>query len=217
MKAGLLLSAILVGALLTACGSTTAPAATVTVTATEPAAPSTASSQSEAPDVVLPSPTSARNDRGQLAKKAGESAGATGENGELVLEFTVMGFEFVKCTNEYAGDLNGQALAAHLEVETTADFEGPLVVDGAEGMITFGAYEWKGYEPDGTRMSDLNSDAIQNCMDSRAGLLPDYIGKGEKAKGIVLLDVTSKSGEVVFDPFGDGGWAWKYPEKKANA
>lgn len=217
MKVGVYLLVFGVGALLTACGPTTPPTETVTVTATVPASPASPAAGSDVPDASLPSPTLTRNERGQLTKKVGESAGAAGENGQVVLKFAVTGFEFVKCTNEYAGDLNGQALAIHVEVETTKDFEGPLVVDGAEGMITFGASEWKGYELDGTRMSDLNSDAIQNCMDSRAGLLPDYIAKGEKAKGIVLLDVTSKSGEVAFAPFGDGGWVWNYPEKKASA
>ena len=139
-----------------------------------------------------------------------------GADGELDLKFVVTEFEFVKCS-KYAGELNGRALAAHVEVETSSDFEGPLTVDGAPGLISFGAYYWRGYEPDGTRMNEVDSQTIQNCFDSKAKLLPDYIGKGEKAKGMVLLDVTTKTGEVAFAPYGDAGWVWKYPGEKANA
>ncbi|MFJ6415885.1 hypothetical protein [Paeniglutamicibacter sp. NPDC091659] len=178
--------------------------------------PASTAPTGSAPSAALPSPTRNTNERGQLVKKLGETGGIPGEDGELDLKFAVTKFEFVKCS-KYAGDLNGRALAAHVEVETTGDYEGPLDVNGAPGFIGFGAYYWRGYEPDGTRMNDLNSTAIQNCFESKAKLLPDYIGKGEKAKGMVLIDVTTKSGEVAFDPYGDGGWVWEYPGEKANA
>ncbi|WP_372710988.1 hypothetical protein [Arthrobacter rhombi] len=177
----------------------------------------TAEPSGEVPENSVPSPTSTTDERGQLVKKVGQSAGIGDSADDRSLEFTVTGFEFVKCTNAYAGKLNGRALAVHIEVQTSADFEGPLEVDGASGKISFGAEYWNGYQPDGTRMNDLNSDTIQNCMNSRGALLPEYIGKGEKAKGTVLLDVTSKSGEVAFVPYGEGGWVWKYPAKKAPA
>ena len=190
--------------------------------APEAAAPSSnASSATETPTVSrpeadLPSPTRNTNDRGQLIKELGEVGGVPGADDELDLKFTVTKFEFVKCSKN-AGELNGRALAAHVEVETSGDFEGPLEVNGAPGLVSFGSYYWRGYEPDGTRMNEVDSQTIQNCFDSKAKLLPEYLGKGEKAKGMVLLDVTTKAGEVAFDPYGDGGWVWNYPGAKASA
>lgn len=197
--------------LLTGCSS--APETSPSASKTPPAAETPAAA---VPEAELPSPTRNTNDRGQLVKKIGETAGSAGADGEQDLEFVVTDFEFVKCS-KYAGELNGMALAAHVEVETSRDFEGPLNVDGASGLISFGSYYWKGYEPDGTRMNQVDSQTIQNCFDSKAKLLPEYIGKGEKAKGMVLLDVTTKSGEVAFAPDSGDGWVWKYPGEKANA
>ena len=168
------------------------------------------------PEGALPSPSRNTNERGELIKEIGEIAGMPGQDGELDLEFTVTGFEFVKCS-KYAPKLNGHALAAHVEVNTSSDFEGPVSINGSDGQIAFDAHYWRGYEPDGTRMNDISGDAILNCFESKAKLLPSGIRKGEKAKGLVLLDVTTKSGEVVFDPYGDGGWVWKFPGSKAIA
>ncbi|MBP2387457.1 hypothetical protein [Paeniglutamicibacter kerguelensis] len=210
MKKKYMAVAALSALLLTSCSSSPEALPTATNDSSASTAPTNA-----APSAVLPSPSSNMNERGQIAKKLGETGGIPGEDGELDLKFAVTKFEFVKCS-KYAGDLNGRALAAHVEVETTGNYEGPLTVDGAPGLISFVAYHWRGYEPDGTRMNDLDSTAVQNCFESKAKLLPDYIGKGEKAKGMVLLDVTTKSGEVAFNPYGDGGWVWEYPGEKAN-
>ncbi|MGG5752771.1 hypothetical protein ACQ3I4_09115 [Zafaria sp. Z1313] len=211
LKRGLVAAGL--GLMLTGCAAATPPVVTVTVTAP----PSEISSASESPEAAQPSPSSSLNDRGQLPKRVGQSGGISSEGGKQLLDFTVTGFEFVECTNSYAGDLNGRALAVMVEVATAAEFEGPLVVNGAEGMISFDAYYWRGYGPDGTRMSGLDSEAIQNCMDSDKDLLPSYIGKGEKAKGLVLLDVTSDTGEVAFVPYDTGGWVWEYPGNGASA
>jgi hypothetical protein len=203
--------ASLTALVLTGCSS--APEATPPISNTSPMA---ASPTIAPPAADLPSLTRNTNDRNQLIKKLGEVGGVPGADDNLDLKFVVTEFEFVKCS-KYAGELNGRALAAHVEVETSSDFEGPLTVDGAPGLVSFGSYYWRGYEPDGTRMNEVNSQTIQNCFDSKAKLLPEYIGKGEKAKGMVLLDVTTKNGEVAFDPYGDGGWVWNYPGEKANA
>lgn len=211
MKKKLFAVASLSALILTGCASS--PAESLPATS---AVPSSSAPTSTAPSAALPTPTLKLNDRGQLPVDLGENTTYLGEDGNVVLKLKVTNFEFVKCS-QHAGDLNGRALAAHVEVETTGDFEGPLEVDGEPGQISFGAYDWRGYESDGTRMNDLNSSAIQNCFESKSKLLPDFIGKGEKAKGIVLLDVTTKTGEVAFDPYGDGGWVWEYPGAKAVA
>lgn len=183
-------------------------------TSSAPAA--TEKSAQPTPDAVQPSPTRNLNERGELVKELGETGGVPGADDELDLEFKVTGFEFTKCS-ENAPKLNGKALAVHLEVKTSADFEGPVSINGVPGFIDFTPYHWRGYDSDGTRMNEIGSQGILNCFDSKSKLLPDRIGKGEKAKGIVLLDVTSKTGEVVFDPYGDGGWVWKFPATGAAA
>lgn len=211
MNKNILAVASLTALVLTSCSS--APEATPPTSNTLSAA---ASPMIAPPAADLPSPTRNTNDRNQLIKKLGEVGGMPGADDNLDLKFVVTKFEFVKCS-KYAGELNGRALAAHVEVETSSDFEGPLTVDGAPGLVSFGSYYWRGYEPDGTRMNEVNSQTIQNCFESKAKLLPEFIGKGEKAKGMVLLDVTTKNGEVAFDPYGNAGWVWNYPGEKANA
>lgn len=211
MKKKLFAVASLSAFILTGCSSPSAETQPATS-----AAPTSSAPTSAAPTAVLPMPTLKLDDRGQLPVNLGENTTYLGADGNVVLKLKVTKFEFVKCS-QYAGDLNGRALAAHVEMETSSDFEGPTSVDGEPGLIAFGAYYWRGYEPDGTRMNEVDSTTIQNCFDSKSKLLPDYIRKGEKAKGMVLLDVTTKTGEVAFDPYGDGGWVWEYPGAKATA
>jgi hypothetical protein len=58
-------------------------------------------------------------------------------------------------------------------------------------------------------MNTVESDATQNCLADETRLLPDYVGKGEKLNGIVLLDVATPSGSIAFEPDGPG-WIWEY-------
>jgi hypothetical protein len=99
-----------------------------------------------------------------------------------------------------------------LEIETTADFEGPIAVNGVPGQIGFGPSYWKGYADNGTRMNTVDSNINRTCLANEALLLPDYIGKGERLNGQVILDVTTPTGTIVYSPDGGGsGWVWKYP------
>lgn len=63
-------------------------------------------------------------------------------------------------------------------------------------------------------MNTINANTGNNCLADTSRLLPSNIGVGESATGLVLLDVTTPTGEVAFD-FGGlvegGGWVWKYP------
>lgn len=197
--------ASLLALMLTSCSSTP-PQATPSVSV-PPAA-----TQSPTP---TPTPTLTRkaNERGQIIKEIGESAGSrtNGQDAPPTLTFKVTSIKPIQCDMPYAVPPTGTLIAVALEVETTAEYSGPLTVNGQAGQISFGPHYWKGYADNGTRMNTVESNSLHNCMADRSRLLPDYIGKGEKLNGLVLLDVSSPSGEVAFDPSGSGGWIWKYP------
>lgn len=165
-----------------------------------------------------PSPTStiASNDRGNIPKKAGELAGAGGTSlADASLKFKVTSIEAITCDAPYATPPTGTALAVAIEVETTPGFEGGLNVNGAPGLTSFDAYYWKGYAANGTRMNKIDTTAAQNCVADEGRLLPSSIGKGEKATGIVVLEVTTPTGSIAYDGAGmiTGGWEWQYPAK----
>lgn len=188
---------------LTACSSTTASSPNVSV---DPAA----SSSAAAPTPVV---TPAENERGQIIKEIGETAGlfTDEEDDAPTMKFKVTSIKPIECDAPYATPPKGTALAVSLEIETTATFEGPLSVNGQEGQVSFSPRDWKGYAANGTRMNTVDSSIQQNCLADNTQLLPDFFGKGEKLNGLVILDVTAPTGEIAFDPSGSGGWVWKYP------
>jgi hypothetical protein len=198
---------------LTGCQAT--PASTSTTTPTE--SKSTTPAAAEQSPLPVPSATPNMNDRGQVIKKIGEEARLVGEDGETTFRMKVTGFDFVKCDGVYAEDMTGYMLAVSAEMETSKDFVGTSSFNDAMEVLLPDAYSWTGYEPDGTKMSDLTGGGVvSNCFDNGRRTFPNYLAKGEKAKGQILLNVTTKSGEVVFDPNGMGGWVWEYPEKASK-
>jgi hypothetical protein len=194
--------------LLAGCSSSAQPEAKPTLSV-EPAQVST----------PTPSPTSTTvtNARGNIQKKVGELAGAGGGTtlADAALKFKVTSIEPITCDAPYATPPTGTALAVAIEVETTPDFEGGLNVNGAPGLTSFDAHYWKGYAANGTRMNKIDTTAGQNCVADQGRLLPSSIGKGEKAAGIVILEVTTPTGSVAYDGAGmiTGGWEWEYPAK----
>lgn len=163
-----------------------------------------------------PTPTPSRNEnaRGELIKEIGDGAGMTGpDQKKNTLNFKVTSIEAAECDGPWDVEPNGYPIAVAMEIETTADFEGPLTVNGEPGMISFTPDNWTGYADNGTRMNTVNSSITYNCYADRTKQLPDYIGKAEKLNGVIVLDVTSKEGEIAFDPAGFGGWVWEYSVK----
>lgn len=161
----------------------------------------------------MSSPSPAQNERGQIIKEIGETAGLfTSEDDDTpTMTFKVTSIKPIECDAPYAAPPKGTALAVSLEIETTATFFGPLSVNGQEGQVSFNPRDWKGYAPNGTRMNTVDFPNQQNCLVDNTQLLPDFFGKGEKLNGMVILDVTTPTGEIAFDPSGSGGWIWKYP------
>lgn len=165
-----------------------------------------------------PSPTSTTvtNSRGNISKKVGELAGAGGTSlADAALKFKITSIEAIICDAPYATPPTGTALAVAIEVETTPGFDGGLNVNGAPGLTSFDAHYWKGYAANGTRMNKIDTSAAQNCVADQGRLLPSSIGKGEKATGVVILEVTTPTGSIAYDGAGmiTGGWEWEYPAK----
>lgn len=203
---------------LTGCQAPATPTPTPTSTATPTESKSLAPAVAEESPLSVPSATPQTNDRGQVIKKIGEEARLVGnEDGETNFRMKVTGFDFVECDGVYAQDMTGHMLAVSVEMETSKDFIGTSSFNNVMDVMLPEAYSWLGYEPDGTKMSDLaGGGVVSNCFDDGRLTFPDYLGRGEKAKGQILLNVTTKSGEVVFDPEGNGGWVWEYPEKSSK-
>lgn len=197
--------ALLAATLLSACSpqeQQTAPSVSV--------APAASVSPSSTP---TPTPSRNENARGQLIKQIGEAATlhTGGQGTPATLTFKVTSIKAIECDAPYATPPNGTALAVAIEAASTPEFEGPLEVNGQPGLLSFGSHYWKGYAENGTRMNTVDSSVTYNCLADKTRLLPDYIGKGEKLNGLVILDVSSPTGEVSFDPSGGGGWVWRYP------
>jgi hypothetical protein len=194
---------VLLGLALSSCSSP-APQAAPTVSVAPASTPS---------PTPTPTPTRNENARGQLIKAIGETASwMTDKDSDVpTMTFKVTSIQPITCDASYAPPLSGTMIALNVEVATTSNFSGPLVVNGQEGLISFDSHYWKGYAANGTRMNAVDSSATSNCLADKSKLLPSDIGKGEQLNGLVLLDVTSPSGEVAFQPTGANGWVWKYP------
>ena len=192
--------------LLSGCGSTAqadpAPTLSVAPAQTSTPTPTTAA-------------TVAKTSRGNVQKKIGEVAMAGKSAADATMKFKVTSIEPITCDAPYVTPPAGTALAVAIEVETTPEFEGGLNVNGAPGLTSFDAHYWKGYAANGTRMNKIDTAAAQNCLADQGRLLPSSLGKGEKASGVVILEVTSPTGTVAYDGAGavNNGWEWAYPAK----
>jgi hypothetical protein len=188
----------------------TTPAPTVSAA---PASPSTAPEPEDSASASA-APTPNRNNRGDIIKAIGENGGWKdidgGPDDPNVINFKVTSITPAVCDNPYTGEPNGILLAVTLEIETTPDFEGPISVNGVPGQVSFSPYYWKGYADNGTRMNTVDSSTTRTCLANESLLLPDYIGKGEKLQGQVILDVTTPTGELSYSPDGSSGWIWEY-------
>lgn len=213
MKTRWIISSVMVAAFaLTGC-STQETTATKTVPVPGPTA-SVSASPTASVQTTTAAPTSNRNERGQLIKGIGQVASFQSDTTHTdTLTFKVTSIKPITCDATSGTQPKGTALAVSLEIQTTAEFDGPLTVNGTPGQISFGPYYWKGYTPDGTRMNTVDTNISHSCLADATLLVPEYIGKGEKVKGIVVLDVSTPTGSVSYSPWDDDGWIWKYSSK----
>jgi len=179
---------------------------------TSTASVATASAPTATPGPI-PTATSKENERGQLIQKIGEAVTlyTNGYDAPPTLTFKVTSIKPIKCDAPSATPPKGTAIAVALEIATSPTFSGPPQENGQAGRISFHPSYWRGYAPNGTPMNTVKSPVQRDCLADTTTLLPDSFGKGEKLTGLVILDVTTPTGEVAFDPYGGGGWVWKYP------
>lgn len=225
---------------LTSCGqgddpsSTQAGQAPATVTVTVTAAPEGPISTTASPEstTTTSAPTSATqdaaattvpedggkdfgeavvNDRGNLVKDIGQWGGVRSSTDDDVtlatFRVTNIDTDF-KCTSEYFEKAtNGRFLALTLEVETTPE----LAQEEYMSDVWINPHEFSVFDEDGSRENDSVGSAY-SCAASR-DMLPDMIGPGEKASGLIVLDTAVESGAVVFEGTtfgGSSGWEWKF-------
>ena len=212
-----LLSSLAVSALILAGCSSAEPAASpaaseeATPAPTAPVAPASPSAE-PADNTAVAIPTPQKNERGDIIKAIGENGGWKAVEGEPnTINFKVTSITPAVCDNPYPAEANGIPMVVTLEIETAGEFEGPIAVNGVPDQISFSPYYWKGYADNGIRMNTVESNINKTCLANGSLLLPDYIGKGEKLRGQVILDVATPTGTLSYSPDGGSGWVWEYP------
>lgn len=151
------------------------------------------------------------NSRGNVAKKIGEVAYLGSADGKPSgFNFKVTSIEKAICDNPYPTEPKGTLVAITIEAETTADFRG--IYDEDNPMVDFNPHGWRAYASNGTRMNEVATAASYGCYADQAKYLPANMGKGEKVNGVVVLDLTTPSGQVAYSltGFATGGWEYEY-------
>lgn len=205
---------------LSACGGTSqTPPAAAPAVSDAPTTPAPTVSVTSATTAPTPTPTETEdgrtNDRGEAVRNVGEtvSYSAPDDRSTPILSFKVTSIKPVTCDSGYARvePQKGTMIAVALQVETTKDFKG-MYENASVPEVSFDSFHWKGYDKNGTRMNSVRSSLADNCLEDRTAILPSSIGPGEKANGVIILEVTSPTGEITFSPTQMmGGVTWKYP------
>lgn len=184
-----------------------------TVPAPPPPPAPTTPPPAPAPTQAAPPPPPPANPqtspRGNLIKQRGELAGIRDANGEYLVSFTVNAIDIdVPCTGPYADPPeHGHFVAVDVSVETSPKMlDSDLIQQFSMSSSTFQAIG-----PDGvTSNAGTDSVATLFCLDDSV-LLPGTIGPGEKARGIVLLDVEHPTGTLVYEDYWtDSAWEYTY-------
>ena len=177
---------------------------------------SPAEAVSAAPETATPTPsatpTQSKSARGNTISFLGETRNLSLKStGKTVLVYTVK--DVVPVTCDYPVEMkpsNGQVMGVLLDIQTgtASELED---TDLAQGL-DINALSFKMIRTDGTTVGTLSTDMIYNCLTDRTQLLPNSIGPAEKVSGMVLLDVPSTSGTLIFEPIRGAGGV-EYPLK----
>ena len=163
-----------------------------------------------APAVAAATPTSTAapgtNERGNLVKAPGETAGWGVTNDDLSVKFVVDKITVdPKCTSQFASKSeNGHLVQLDIRVETTATMP-------TNAGYSMNPYSWSAIGPDGVTESSLTTAATFSCLDSKAQLPVDF-SPASKYRGSIMLDTSSTTGTLIFRPafVNAGGWEWAY-------
>lgn len=184
---------------------------TITIDTSAKEAADASASANAAASAAAAASTVQKNARGQIIKKAGETAWTVDSAGKQLLSFKVLSIKPATCTSDLGFKPQGTVMAISLEIETSPDLKGPTS-DGTTSGVYFGAQEWTGYGSDGIKMNTLLTTAASACLTDRNQEIGGIVGPGEKVKGIVLVDVTTPTGELAFNGVGaKAAWVWQYP------
>ncbi|WP_157103277.1 hypothetical protein [Neomicrococcus aestuarii] len=191
---------------LTGCSSSTPPAAS---------APSVAAVESSASTSAAPASPS-KSDRGNLIKEIGQPAGMSATSGEQAVNFVVKKIDTkVKCNSGFSEKPeNGRFVSLLIDVETTKALTEP---DFPGAHFSLNAGNWTFISKEGTTFNgNLGTGAAFSCLKDSL-TLPNQIGTAQKASGLVVLDVPSTEGTLIFSHFADSGWEWTLGGKQPNA
>ncbi|WP_026819335.1 hypothetical protein [Arthrobacter castelli] len=146
--------------------------------------------------------------RGNLIKAMGEEASILDTNGEPAVTFTVYSITEGTCTGVAPEPAtNGHYMFLDVSLATS-----PNLVEGY-GSPEFGfTGGWEVIGPAGqTSNAVLETFGAYQCLPP-AQQLPSWLGPGEEARGIVVLDSPHPAGTFMFhDLLTPTGWEWEYP------
>lgn len=163
----------------------------------------------EEPTTEPPGPS--RSERGNVIKAIGEAAAIIGDDGQPLVTFVVNSITLdVVCTEAGAEPAeNGHLLAVDVSVQTSPAMADP---DALISTFDMSSYSFRTIAPNGTSSNAAaDSFATLFCLND-AALLPSSIGPGENVTGIVLLDVETPQGVLIYENVWiSDAWEWNYP------
>lgn len=220
MKKSALLGAAVLSILLAGCASASPGIQAEPVSPEASASPSSSSSPatetSASPSTAsfshletLAATEPERSTRGNLIKKPGEEAGTMNDAQQDVVTFTVHSVKAdFKCdADSRQKPENGYFLALEVSAETKS------VEEYYSGNWMMNLNDFKTINPDGTTSNaNLSTGPAYTCVKS-SEMLPE-MGDNEKARGLVILDVETAKGTLVYeDSYAQAGWEWAYLAK----
>lgn len=189
---------IIIGLSLTGCSAPGAELASPEATESSDYEPLTVESATPSP-MPTPSPTETRSDRGNLVFRVGDDVSLSDYSGA---DWATLRLEKVsskvKCTEPYQEPVakGNKLVAMTFSAKTEAS------PSGDADSLWMGAFAWKFYDDNGvTYNGELSSDATYYCFPEKK-MLPSEMGPGEKATGVVLVEVPDLKGTVAHEDFG---------------
>lgn len=153
----------------------------------------------EAPPATKPAtPSPSRNDRGNLVKEMGQPAAYLDDAGEPTVKFRV---DWImsdpKCDYPgYPAPPKGRSrIAVHMTVETTKDLEASAFAS----TTTFDPFLWKYIDSSGETWGGQLTGSSGIVCETEEGTLPDSFGPSEKGSGVVVMEVPSLDGTLIYN------------------
>ncbi|MFJ4171080.1 TM2 domain-containing protein [Paenarthrobacter sp. NPDC089714] len=154
-------------------------------------------------------PKTKTNSRGNLEMALGDvgTLNDRGAKGAVQVKFIVNSIKPVTCTRPYARAAeNGKLLAVDISAETT-----PELANAVIPRFDLSGYDFKFIGKDGkTFNGSLSGPATYSCLDDSETFPISGMGPGEKAEGVVIIDVPASSGTLILKPALSGGFEYKF-------